>query len=210
MDDRQSVVLVNGLWMPGAVLWLLARRLRRAGFRVYTFTYPSVRQDLQANAQQLQLFLWNVPGDVVHLVGFSLGGLVLRALFHFYPAQRPGRIALLGSPQQDSRAARALAGSRFGRRLLGHSMADLNAGVPQAWPWPRRDTGVIAGTAAFGLGCLITPLPPPHDGTVSMDETTLPEAGDRVVLPVTHFGMLLSGKVAREVAQFLRSSRFTH
>jgi pimeloyl-ACP methyl ester carboxylesterase len=210
MDDRQSVVLVNGLWMPGAMLWLLAGRLRRAGFRVYTFTYPSVRQDLRANAARLHEFLARIPGATVHLVGYSLGGLVLRALFHFHPAQRPGRIALLGSPQRGSHAARALAGSRFGRRLLGHSMADLNAGVPQAWPWPPRDTGVIAGTAAFGLGCLITPLPPPHDGTVSLDETTLPQAGDRVVLPVTHFGMLLSGRVAREVAQFLRGSRFTH
>ena len=210
MDERTSVVLVNGLWMPDTALWLLARRLRRAGFRSYTFSYPTVREDLRGNAQRLERFLRKVPGDIVHLVGFSLGGLVVRALFRYYPAQRPGRILLLGSPQHGSRAAMALAASHPGQHLLGRSLADLNAGRPQAWTWPERETGVIAGTLAFGLGRLVASLSPPHDGTVSVDETAMPDARDRLALPVTHFGLLLSNAVARQAAGFLRTGHFTH
>lgn len=210
MDVRASVVLVNGLWMPDATLWLLARRLRRAGFRSYTFSYPTVREDLHGNARRLEQFLRQIPGDMVHLVGFSLGGLVVRALFQHYPVQRPGRILLLGSPQHGSRAAVALAGSRPGRYLLGRSLADLNAGRPQAWTWPEREIGVIAGTLALGLGRLVASLSPPHDGTVSVDETAMPDARDRLMLPVTHFGLLLSKAVARQAAGFLRTGRFTH
>jgi len=208
MDVRASVVLVNGLWMPDAALWLLARRLRRAGFRTYIFSYPTVREDLRANAARLRRFLQAVPGDVVHLVGFSLGGLVVRALFRHHPAQRPGRIVLLGCPQQGSRAAQALAGPRPGRYLLGRSLADLNAGLPQDWAWPEREVGVIAGSLAFGLGRLIASLPNPNDGTVGVAETDMPDARDRRVLPVTHFGLLLSTRVASQTAAFLQTGRF--
>lgn len=208
MDARESVVLVNGLWLPDAALALLARRLRRAGFHAVPFSYPSVRDDLRANAGRLQDFLARVPGERVHLLGYSLGGLVIRALFHFHPGQRPGRIVLLGSPQQGSRAAHGLARTRLGRRLLGRSLADLNAGRPQAWQWPRHDTGVIAGRAPFGLGRLVADLPAPHDGTVAADETVLPAARDRLILPVNHSGLLLAPGVARQTAVFLRSGAF--
>ena len=69
MDSRESVVLVNGLWLGDPALWLLARRLRRAGFQTFRFSYPSVRRDLRANAAQLHGFLTRVPGATVHLGG---------------------------------------------------------------------------------------------------------------------------------------------
>ena len=200
-----SVVLVNGLWLGNAALALLARRLRRAGFRVHRFSYPTVRNDLRTNAGLLHDFLAQVPGDTVHLVGFSLGGLVIRALFRFHPAQRPGRIVLLGSPQVRSRAAEALARVRVTARLVGRSLADLNAGVPQAWPWPARDTAVIAGTLPTGLGRLVTRLPAPHDGTVAVDETRLPADVSPLELRVSHFGLLLAPSVARHTAAFLHT-----
>lgn len=208
MDARESVVLVNGLWLPDAALALLARRLRRARFDVFPFSYPSVPDDLRANAGRLREFLARVPGETVHWVGYSLGGLVIRALFEFHPEPRPGRIVLLGSPQAGSRAAHGLAATRLGRRLLGRSLADLNAGVPQVWGWPPRDTGVIAGRLPIGLGRLVARLPAPHDGTVAADETALAAARERLLLPVTHFGLLLSAVVARQTAAFLRAGVF--
>jgi pimeloyl-ACP methyl ester carboxylesterase len=203
-----SVVLVNGLWLGNVALALLARRLRHAGFAVRGFSYPTTRNDLRTNAGLLQRFLATVPGETVHLVGFSLGGLVIRALFQFHPDQRPGRIVLLGSPQVRSRAAEALARAPVTAWLLGRSLADLNAGRPQAWAWPARATGVIAGTLPTGLGRLVTRLPAPHDGTVAVEETGLPGAGARLTLRASHFGLLLSPTVARQVGAFLRTGAF--
>ena len=210
MDSRESVVLVNGLWLGDTALWLLARRLRRAGFETFIFSYPSVRHNLQANAARLQEFLTRVPGATVHLVGYSLGGLVIRALFQFHSGQRPGRVALLGSPQQGSRAVTALSASRFGRWLIGRSLADLNAGDPQTWNWPAREIGAIAGNLSHGLGRFITHLAGPNDGTVQVAEALPAAACDRLVLRVSHAGLLFAPLVARQVAVFLRSGRFAH
>jgi len=208
MDARASVVLVNGLWLGNAALWPLARRLRRAGFRVYPFSYPSVRNDLCANADRLQAFLERVPGETVHFVAYSLGGLVLRALFHLYPGQRPGRVVLLASPQQGIQSASAVARSRFGRMLLGKSVLDLLAGRTHDWVWPGREIGVLAGQRPFGLGRLVARLSAPNDGTVLVAEARVPGARDQRVVNVAHSGMLLSAAVAAEVMAFLQTGAF--
>lgn len=208
MDSRESVVLVNGLWLADPALWLLARRLRRAGFRVHTFSYPSVRQDLRTNAAHLHEFLARIPDATVHLVGYSLGGLIIRALFHLQPQQRPGRIVLLGSPQTGNRAAQSLIRTRLGRTVLGQSMAELIAGTPQHWRWPARETGVIAGSRSVGLGRLVAPLAIPNDGTVAVEETVVPGVHAQLVLPVAHFVLLLSPAVARQVIEFLSNGVF--
>lgn len=202
------MVLVNGLWLPDLALRWLAHQLTRAGFDAHSFSYPSVNANLQANAGRLQDFLSRLPGGVVHLVGYSLGGLVVRALFHYYPEQRPGRVLLLGSPQRGSGSARALVRWRWGRYLLGQSADILATGISRSWTCPERDIGVIAGTRPFGLGQLVNRSPQPNDGTVAVAETALPEAKDRLLLPVTHVGMLLAPGVARQIAHFLNTGRF--
>ncbi|HCU53350.1 MAG TPA: hypothetical protein DIC36_03400 [Gammaproteobacteria bacterium] len=210
MDEKASVVLVNGLWLNSLALQPLALRLRRTGFRVFPFSYPSVRCDLHSNADRLQAFLAEVPGETVHWVGYSLGGIVIRALFHFHPQQRPGRIVYLGSPQQGSLAGESIMRSPVGRQMGGRSLSDLVAGQVRRWGWPPADTGVIAGSRALGLGRLVARLTTPSDGTVLVDETDVPDAQDRVVLPVAHSAMLFSPLVARQINQFLRNGRFVH
>lgn len=208
MTTPQRVVLVNGLWLTNIALGRLARRLADTGFAPRRFSYRSVQNDLRANADALQSLLGTLPDASVHFVAYSLGGLVLRALFHFYAEQRPGRIVLIGSPQQDSTAAQNMARSRLGRRLLGASVADLVAGRPQSWAWPAREIGVIAGNRSLGLGRLVSSLPMPNDGTVAVDETVVPGATDRLILPAWHSGLLMSGDVATAAAQFLKTGRF--
>ena len=208
MLHSETVVLVNGLWLGDPALWLLARRLRRTSFRVYSFSYPSVRQDLRANAAHLHAFLERVPGDTVHLVGYSLCGVLVRSLFHWHPQQRPGRIVLLGSPQTGNRPAQSMLRSRLGSKLMGRSVAQLVAGVPQQWSWPARETGIIAGNRSLGLGRLVVPLATPNDGTVAVAETGVPGPYVRLVLPVAHFAMLLSPQVVLQVGEFLRVGRF--
>lgn len=208
MTPRESVVLVNGLWLNNVALWLLAARLRGAGFAVFSFSYSSVRADLRTNAERLNAFLARVPGEMVHLVGYSLGGLVIRALFQIYPRQRPGRVVLLGSPQTGNRSAESVRRHAPGRWMTGRSVAELVAGVPQGWAWPPREIGVIAGNRSVGLGRLFTRLPDANDGTVCVDETRVDNARDQLTLAVAHSAMLMSRVVARQIAAFLRRGLF--
>jgi len=205
----QTVVLLHGLWFSGYILFVLARRLRRQGFTVHAFSYPSVRADLSTNAERLAGFLDTLDADTVHLVGHSLGGILIRALLHRHPRQKPGRIVTLGTPHGGSRVAQHLSRHVFWRLAMGKSVEQLLAGAPQHWSPPLREIGVICGTRSFGLGRLLyRSLPRPNDGLLTVKESAFPAAREHLALPVSHTGMLFSREVADQVESFLVSGGF--
>lgn len=207
--NQETVVLVHGLWLSGFSMALVGRRLRACGFVVHTFSYPTVESDFRENAAALQAFLARFSStQTVHLVGYSLGGLIVRALFHYYPEQRPGRIVNLGTPHAGSEAAKRLARFRFGQAMLGRSIGELLRQVPDKWEAPQREIGIIAGNLPLGLGRVFPDLPRPNDGTVCVNETRWKGAQAHVVLHVSHLGMLVSKHTAQQVCAFLRSGRF--
>ncbi len=75
-----TVVTVHGLWMRAGAMIVLQRRLEASGFDVRRFGYPTITRSLEANAAALADFVETVPGDTVHLVAHSLGGIVIRAM----------------------------------------------------------------------------------------------------------------------------------
>lgn len=205
----ETVVLVHGLWMSGWVMAALRRWLGRHGYHVVPFSYPAVRADLATNAATLHRFLAHVPGERVHLVGHSLGGLVILTLLQRHPSARSGRVVLLGSPVAGCVAAAALARWSWGRALLGRSLPQWSPGSAAA-ALANREVGMIAGNLGRGLGGLVTRFPGPHDGAVTVAETRVPGLADHLVLPVGHSGMLVSRAVAAGIARFLRHGRFVH
>ncbi len=202
-----TVVLVHGLWMNGMEMSLLRWRLDKAGFATQRFSYPTVRSDIVANAARLQNFLNTLDADTVHFVGHSLGGLLILRLFEDFPAQRPGRIVLIGTPYAGSTTARNLARRAWGRRLLGRSLEQALLGDGPRWRG-GRDIGVIAGTKPVGMGLLVGELARPNDGTVVVAETQGIPGAVSCTLPGSHSSLLFSADVARRVGRFLRSGRF--
>ncbi len=210
MKRRTLVVYVHGLWFSGREGWLLRRRLaRELGAEESAFTYASVRASAADNAAALAEYLSRSRADVLHLVGHSLGGVMIVKMFESPPALPPGRIVLLGSPLNGSGAGARLARLPFGPQILGLSMQqEVLSGRSPVWRGDR-DLGVIAGDRPLGLGRLMAAFDGPHDGTVAVAETRLEGATDHMVLAVSHSGMLLSSAVARQTAAFLRNGRFS-
>ena len=146
----------------------------------------------------------------MHWVGHSLGGVLILRLLESEPQLPPGRVVLLGVPCRGSCAGETLAGNVYGAHIIGRSMRDWLA-APGTGIFPKREIGVVAGSIGVGLGAMVTHgLMQPHDGTVSVAETELAAACDRIVLPVSHTSMLLSHAVARQTGTFLRDGRFDH
>jgi pimeloyl-ACP methyl ester carboxylesterase len=151
-------VYVHGLWLTGFEGGLLRRRLARdLNAETRAFSYPSVLSSMADNARALAEFLHGIRADTLHLVGHSLGGLVILKLFEQgYGADlAPGRIVLLGSPLAGSRTAHNVARLPFGRRILGRGVEEelLNA-RERRWNG-QRELGVIAGNLSIGLGRLV-------------------------------------------------------
>lgn len=206
--DAETVILVHGLWFRGWVMQVLGWRLRRCGFRVLRFSYPTVTRDLYQNAERLHRYVGAQRLAQAHFVGYSLGGLVIRALFAHHPQQPPGRIVTFGTPHLGCYAAQGLSRARVLRWLLGRGIADLLAQLPHRWTLPAREIGVIAGNVSIGGGRIVAGLPRPNDGTVTVAETRLPGAHAHTVLAVSHTSMLFASSVALHICRFLRSGRF--
>jgi len=201
----RDVILAHGLWVPGIVMQPLAARLERAGFRCRTFSYPGARRPLAAHAEGLARFARET--GATHFVGHSLGGLVILEALNTYPELAAGRVVLLGTPAQGCYAARRLTRYPGGRWFLGQSEVLWREG--RAARWTRSEPlGVLAGSLPLGLGRLFGPLPGANDGVVSVQESTVEGMRERVVLPVGHSAMLLSARVAGQVAAFLEGGRF--
>ena len=201
------MILIHGLWLNGLEMSWLGMHLRRCGFIPRRYPYADVRRSPAENALRLQDWLCSIPGEQVHFVGHSLGGILLLHLFHRFPEQRPGRVVFMGTPAAGSIAARRATRTPWLRILFGKSMQQgLDGGAP---PWRGgRDLGVVAGTLGLGIGHLFGDLSRPHDGAVALVETHLSGATDRISVAANHMGLLISTTAARQVCTFLRSGRF--
>jgi len=210
---RTAIVYVHGLWQSGAEsIWLRRRLAQALDADARAFSYPSVAANAATNARALAKYLTAISADTLHLVGHSLGGLVILKLFEEDAQTRaqlpPGRIVLLGAPVRGSRTAQNLARLPFGRKIMGVGVGEALM-VPRERRWRgARDLGVIVGDLGIGLGRLVGTLEGPSDGTVLVEETLLDGATDRVVLRVSHTGMLFSAAVAKQAGAFLSTGRF--
>jgi pimeloyl-ACP methyl ester carboxylesterase len=206
---NEIVVLVHGLWMHGWVMKLMELRLRRCGFHSVVFSYPSMRGSLSQNALLLSHFVAGMTASRIHFIGHSLGGLLVLQMLAEFPEKRTGRVILAGSPYNASCVATRLSRRRPGRYILGRSMLQwLDQKAPERQS--QYELGVIAGRKSVGGGRLISRLPHPNDGVVTVEETRIPNISDQIVLNVSHSGMLLSAGLAHQACSFLRSGHFLH
>jgi len=211
------VLFVHGLWLNGAESFLVRRRLARVGFALSVVPYSSLAESLDVAARRCARQAHAVAARTqqpVHLLGHSLGGLVIHRAFELgllAPDRFSGdfcRVVFLGTPVRGSQSARAVCRVRAARVLLGAAGSGvLPQGVAGTWCFPAQ-LGVLAGSSPLGLGRLLGPFEGDNDGTVAVAETQLEGATDTCVLPVTHTGMLLSQDVVRRVAAFFERGSF--
>jgi len=197
------VVLLHGLWMPGAVMQWLARRLQAEGYATETFAYHSVAGGPDLAVPQLMARLDGAECDIV---AHSLGGLVALQALREAPELPVARVVCLGSPLAGSGAVTGMLRWAPAAALLGRSAPLLREGFTR-WHGRAR-VGMVAGRVPHGLGALFGQFEGEHDGTVAVAETQLPGLADHVVVDASHSGLLFSDAAARQALAFLRDGRF--
>jgi pimeloyl-ACP methyl ester carboxylesterase len=188
-----EIVLVHGLWNRGWMMARMAKRLRDRGHHVRVFSYPTRSSDLDGHADQLHAFVGEQDMPECHLVGHSMGGLVILNMLSRFDDVPPGRVVLMGTPVRGSNVVKRmerLPGHGF---LFGKARENLLRGF-QFSP-PGHETGMIRGTREFGFGQIAGKQQEPNDGSVCVSETELEGLKDTIELEVSHSEMLVSAEV---------------
>ncbi len=202
---QETVVLVHGLGRSRLSLRTLARRIENAGFATANVPYAPTFHRFETLVADFHDFLVeNVKTERYHLVGHSLGNILIRARFaHGYPTEL-GRIVMLAPPNHPPRLARKLHKFPPFRLWAGDSGQQLASREFYATlPTPTVPFGVIAGDKGQRLT-----FGEPNDGIVTVKSTRLAGMKEHLVLPHTHTFMMNSPAVAEATIHFLQHENF--
>ena len=202
----RDVVLVPGLWMPSAVMRLLAARLSRSGYSTHVFAYRG-REPVDGSIERLRGFCRQaLGGRAAHFIGHSLGGVLILEMLARHPEIPAASALLIGSPVRGCHAGRRLGFAGIGRWMMGASRL-LWEEREARWRRPEP-LGVIAGTLPLGLGRMLGRLPGPNDGVVRVAETTVEGMHDRALVRAGHSALLVDRRVAWLAERFMAEGRF--
>lgn len=202
----ETVVLLHGLGRSRASLWPLGRRLRQAGFQVRNFPYAPAFHRFDTLVASLHDFIVErVSTPCYHLVGHSLGNILIRARFRVGYPSGLGRIVMLAPPNQPPDLARRLKSCPPFQLWSGESGRLLaSEDFYATLPIPTVPFGVIAGNK----GQRIT-FDEPNDGIITVESTCLDGMADHLTLHHAHTFLMNSRDTAKATIAFLREGQFT-
>lgn len=205
-----GVILFHGIARTRYSLRGMARYLRGKGFLVECIGYPSTRKDMRGIAEEInpavQAFASRITGRL-HLVGFSMGGLVVRTYLDAFRPEKLGRVVMIGTPNQGSEVADFFKNWRLFRLMYGPAGQQLTTDCQNIPHISDCEVGIIAGNYSIDpLGSYI--IGGENDGKVSVESTRLTGMKAHVVMPFSHTFLPLKAAVWRFVECFLRQGNF--
>ncbi|MEL6476080.1 MAG: alpha/beta fold hydrolase [Pseudomonadota bacterium] len=197
-----QVVLLHGLGRSPASMWLIARRLRRDGFRVHQIGYPSTRQTFAEAEGFVRHRLAELPPGPLSLVGHSLGGLIAAEILRAPRGLAIDRVVQLGSPNRGSPLITRLGWLWPVRMACGPILGELNT-LP-APPGRSDSIAAIGGTASWPV--ISAGFLRPNDGVVTL-RSAWSGAGHRGHVHMLHSFLLISPRAIAMTAAFLSTGR---
>ncbi|NCQ51506.1 alpha/beta hydrolase [archaeon] len=206
---NKTVILIHGLYMNHLSMKILEYKFKREGFNVLTFNYKTIRFDKDETLRNLHKMVENINSDI-YLVGHSMGGLISRLYKTEFNSINVKKIVTLGTPHNGSHVAKFINGTKL-RGLLGNSG---ESGIIKQLPdWESQcEMGCIIGIGDFGLNLIFGKVHGKHgdnDGTVFVDEASVNCPTDKIIMKVSHLGMLSSNSVFKESLSFINNSKFS-
>jgi len=210
VKKNEMVFLLHGIGKGKMDMAPMAKYLRRNGYAVVNWHYPSTQYVLGDLADKLAEELARFPGYKIHFVTHSMGGIVVRTCLSKHPQNNIGRLVMIAPPSQGAELASFFGDWSIYKYLLGPAGQELkpadqgkcaSAGVPVC------EFGIIAGGTGRSIG--INPLlPGDNDGTVTVESTKLEGANDFALVPYPHPVIQMMPKTTQLALSFLENGTF--
>lgn len=202
----ETVVLIHGLGGSARGLSKLAEGLSDAGYDTHTFGYSARKHSLDEISQLFQEFIdEHVETEDYHLVGFSMGNVVIRKGFQRPYRKGLRRLVMIAPPNNPVYLARKLNDCKFYQWIAGEPGQSLaSQDFYKTLPKPTVPFGIISGnpdkdSASRG----------PHDGVVSVEETRLEGYQDWAFIDAYHPFLRGHRETLAYTRSFLAAGRFS-
>ena len=202
---KETVVLLHGLGRTRASLLVLQMHLQRAGYATKNFPYRTSNATLDDISAALHTYIEaEVHTSRYHLVGHSLGNIIIRNGFNAQYRSGLGRIVMIAPPNKPAKLAIALRDNPLFVRIAGDAGQKLgDENFYRDLPVPDVAFGVIAGSK--GQSVTFDEL---NDGIVALERTKLLHMTDWAVVNNLHTFIMNSRATRDHVVHFLREGRF--
>ncbi|MGR4843858.1 esterase/lipase family protein [Rhizobium sp. Z1P35] len=215
MND--TVLLFHGIARTKKSMAKLAGFLSAHGYRVVNVGYPSTKFSISDLVDIIRPEIDGAAKEAgdgrVHFVGYSMGGLIVRAFLRNYRPANLGRVVMVGTPNSGSQIADFLKNWPLFRKVYGPAGQQLitdQTAMTELFGTVDYELGIIAGNRTIDpVSSLIIGLRVPNDGKVSVESTRLDGASAHIVIPANHTFLPVNKTMWSQTLSFLQDGRFT-
>ena len=206
------VVLFHGVARNSKQMNDLEEYLQKQGYDVINQNFASTKYPLETLTLRAseQLTARLTEDKPVHFVGFSTGGLLVRAIIHKQKPENLGRVVQLATPNHGSEVSDFFKDNWLYQEVLGPAGQQLitdQQKIEHLFGEVNYELGVIAGNNTINPVTSII-IPDDDDGMVSIKSTKLKGMKDHIVLPVSHTFAPSNEIVHQQIAYFLKNGVF--
>ena len=218
-DNQQQVICLHGLGRSPRSMAKLAKTLENDGYRVLNIGYNSLLDNYQDILKSLNERIndWLIPEQVVHFVGHSFGGILIRGLLAENSNWQKGRCVMIGTPNKGTKTASFMVSQWWSKYFVPKVTSDLkpDSELMNTLAEPSIETGIIAGNVNYHL---LIPISwyykkatddAPGDGVVELVNTKTDNMTDFIIMPLHHSFMPWDKELLKQVIHFFEKGKFT-
>lgn len=208
------IVLLHGIGRTKVTMLPLAGYLSWKGYNVINVDYASRKKPIEELVGDIHKVLEARhldPSRKVNFVGYSLGGLVIRAYLSKHRPANLGSVVMIGTPNQGSEVADFLKDYSVYKKYFGPAGQQLTTDQQEIRGLLGDidyDVGVIAGRLSIDPVSSLLIIPGSNDGKVSVERTKVSNMKDHIVLNTTHTFMINNPVVMKQARHFIEHGSF--
>ena len=213
-NDADYVVILHGIARSNKHMQKLATYLQKDGFDVINLNYPSTTYKIEDLTEIInkEISQRTPEKKPIHFVGYSMGGLMVRALIHKYNYKNLGKVVQLAPPNQGSEVADFVKNFWPYKKIYGPAGQQLitdQSTIKHLFGEVNYELGIIAGSATIDpISSAI--IPGEDDGKVAVERTKLEGMKDHIVVSASHTFFPSNKEVQKQTLYFLKNGNFKH